>query len=248
MPTDDLALALASQNACSSARRGCPRLAAVFLLAAAACIALPGCGQPKTQPLDGKFSVLVRPPDRTIEPVPVEDSGALPVQTGGAMCLEVQLNEPAFAYLIWLDCSGQALPLYPWNNESLENKDIHQAPPTRRASNRIFSPQLGNSWAFGDCQGMETVLLLARRTPLPAGRNIGDLLGAPPPPPPVRLPNELFVLSVNGGSQTVATLLAQNRGAEAESQAADERLQQLLLKLAKDFDLVRAVRFAHAGP
>jgi hypothetical protein len=95
---------------------------------------------------------------------------------------------------------------------------------------------------------METVLLLARRTPLPEGTSIGALLGAQPPPPPVRLPNELVVLSVNGGSQTVATLLAQNRGSAAEAQAADEPLQQFLLKLAKDFELVRAVRFAHTGP
>src|SRR6476646_10395923 len=53
--------------------------------------------------LDGQLTVLVRPPDRTIEPVPVQQPGALPVVADGAMCLDAQLNQPAFIYLLWID-------------------------------------------------------------------------------------------------------------------------------------------------
>src|SRR5205807_2109029 len=70
--------------------------------------------------LDGKLTVLVRPPDRTIDPVPIDQPGALPVVSGGAMCIDAQLDEPAFIYLVWIDSQGRALPLYPWNNETLE--------------------------------------------------------------------------------------------------------------------------------
>src|SRR5262245_2638914 len=63
--------------------------------------------------LDGRLTVLVRPPDRKIEPVPVQQPGALPVVADGAMCLDAQLNQPAFIYLLWIDSERRVLPLYP---------------------------------------------------------------------------------------------------------------------------------------
>ena len=50
------------------------------------------------------------------------------------------------------------------------------------------------------------------------------------------------------GSKTVSTIGARNREAESEAQAADEPLKQLMLRLANEFELVRAVRFAHGSP
>src|SRR3954453_16978550 len=125
------------------------------------------------QALSGKLTVLVRPPDRTIDPVPIDQPGALPVVSGGAMCIDAQLDEPAFIYLIWIDSQGQVLPLYPWNNETLEVTDINEPVPTRRASKLVFSPLLGRVWTFGDQPGMETVVVLARSTPLPGDVQLG---------------------------------------------------------------------------
>src|SRR5438046_1929194 len=110
--------------------------------------------------LDGKLTVLVRPPDRKIDPVALDKPGALPVVSGGAMCIDAQLDEPAFIYLIWIDSQGRVLPLYPWNNETLEVMDINEPAPTRRASKLVFSPLLGRTWTFGDQPGMETVIVL----------------------------------------------------------------------------------------
>src|SRR5439155_23003064 len=110
--------------------------------AAASALACPACSQraPITanRPLSRTLTVLVRPPDRTVEPVPVSDPGALPVQSSGAMTIDVELDEPAFIYLVWIDAEGRILPLYPWNNETLEIKDLSAPPPLRRATKRIF--------------------------------------------------------------------------------------------------------------
>jgi hypothetical protein len=189
-----------------------------------------------TLPLDGKLNVLVRPPDRTLEPVAVEQPGAVPVQSGGAMFMDVRLNQPAFAYLVWIDSEGQILPLYPWNNESLEIKDISQSPPERRPTNLVFSPMLGRNWTFGDVTGTETVLLLARRTPLPEGMQLGDLLQSRPP-------------QLQRPTETIALGLTKSGKPDSESKAGgkkDIKLAAFLKPLGEHFELVRAVQFFHA--
>jgi serine/threonine protein kinase len=45
------------------------------------------------------------------------DTGALPVRNGESVHLEVQLNQPAFIYLLWVDGEGHVQPLYPWDPE-----------------------------------------------------------------------------------------------------------------------------------
>jgi hypothetical protein len=197
-------------------------------------------------PLDGKLLVYVRPLSRGVQSRPFEEKGALPVRAGGIMSLEVQLNQPAFAYLIWLDSEGQVLPLYPWNTKELEIKDIDQPPPLRRAAKLIYSPLLGGGWTFGSQGGLETVLLVARRTPLPEATKLGPLLAPIPPPAKLRHPEELVVFGCDQSATTVSTLLAKNRGNETEAALADEALRELLLRLAPHFEFVRAVRFAHA--
>ena len=220
-------------------------VAVIVLLASGATLRAPWLSPPQP-PLDGKLVVIVRPPGQRIESVPVETPGALPVRAGGIMSLEVRLNQPAYTYLVWLDCEGQVLPLYPWNSESLEHKYIHQPPPTRQAAKLVYSPLLGGGWTFGKRGGVETVLLLARRTPLDSKTQLGTLL-APLPSPAMRLRDELVVLGLNTGADSVSTLLANSRGDEQEALAADEPLRKLLFQLGQHFELVRAVRFAHEG-
>jgi hypothetical protein len=201
--------------------------------------------RPSARPLDGTLDVIVRPPERAVEPLPVEDLGALPVRAGGIMNLEVRLNQPACIYLVWLDCEGRALPLYPWNTERLEVTDFERPPPVRLAARIVHSPLLGGGWKFGQKGGQETVLLLARRTPLDAGVQLATLIEAVPPPK-VLDPEELAIFGVDGGADEVSVLLARNRGDDSETRTADRELGELLVRLGDHFELVRAVRFAHA--
>src|SRR5439155_19645794 len=43
--------------------------------------------------------------------------GALPLRPGDGMRIEVQLNRPAYVYVVWLDTDGKATPLFPWDEE-----------------------------------------------------------------------------------------------------------------------------------
>jgi hypothetical protein len=223
--------------------------AALALLATGGVLAvlwLGPTGQPDAGPLDGQLVVIIRSPERAAEPLAVEAPGAVPVRADGLMSLEVQFNQPAFAYLVWLDTEGRVVPLYPWNPETLEVTDVNQPPPVRRPAKVVYSPPLGGGWRFGKKGGLETVLLLARRTPLDEGTRLGPLLG-PLPPPGMRQRDEVVVLGLNAGADSVSTLLAQNRGPEDDARAADEPLRALLLRLRDHFELIRAVRFAHEG-
>jgi hypothetical protein len=164
--------------------------------------------------LSGQLVVIVRPPERASEPRPIEEAGTLPVRADGAMSLQVQLDPPAYAYLVWLDSEGQVVPLYPWNHDSLEGRDVNQPPPARRPTGVLVNPPIGGGLKFGKRGGMETVLLLARRTPLAADVRLGPLIGTVPPPR-MRHRDELVVLRLDPGADAISTLVERNRGPEA---------------------------------
>jgi hypothetical protein len=188
-----------------------------------------------------ELSVFVRPSDRNAEMAPIEQPGTLPVESDGAMSLQVRLNQPGYVYLVWIDPEGKVHPLYPWNNESLEVTDIHATPPTRRPSTLVFSPLLSRTFTFGSAGGTETILLMARRTPLSESVNIGSLLESVPPPVAADRPAELAVITVDPQTKTVKTVF----GATDPDLTAKDRLRLLLLRLAEHFEVVQAVQFAH---
>jgi hypothetical protein len=196
-----------------------------------------------TPPLDGKLNVLVRPPDRTVEPISVHEPSALPVRSGGAMCLDVQLNQPAYVYLVWIDSAGNIQPLYPWNNERLEITDVDQAPPERRPAKLIFSPLLGKSWSFGNHKGAETVLLLARRTPLPKHVKISLLIQGPVPS---QIQQTTDVVDLKLPSEVARTNQNSNKKNAAVGNPVDgSPLSEFVQALSEQFDLVETIQFAH---
>lgn len=197
------------------------------------------------KPLDGKLIVFVRTSNRGVEPLPIEQAGALPVRADGIMSLEANLTQPACVYFVWFDCEGRVLPLYPWNGETLEVTDINQPPPSRMGAKIIYSPPLGGGWTFGKKGGIETVLMLARREPLDSKVSLGSLLNLPPPPQ-MRHREELVGLEVNRGDESVSTLISNHRANDEDSQAADDHLKTMMLRLREHFDLIRVVRFTHA--
>jgi hypothetical protein len=138
------------------------------------------------------------------------------------------------------------VPLYPWNNDRVEVVDANQPPPVRIASKRVMSPGLSTAWTFGPRGGLETVLLLARRTPLGEDTKLGSLLGSMPPTP-MRRRDEVVVLGLDRGSDAASSLVTLNRGTEEEARAVDQPLLARLDQLRDQFELIRVIRFAHEG-
>jgi hypothetical protein len=225
-------------------------VAAIGLLAGGAIVAVRWSGwfgRPVETPLDGKLVVAVRAGGPATGSLLIEEPDALPVRAGGSMSLEVHFNQPAYTYLVWLDCQGKVVPLYPWNMDEIEVTDVNEPPPLCSPTHIVFNPvTIGQGWKFGNQGGLETVLLLARRTPLSKDVRLGTLL-APLPPAKMRLGNEWAVLTLPPGTDSLTTLSAANRGPEEVARAADEPLRKTLLGLRDHFELIRAVRFAHEG-
>lgn len=194
-------------------------------------------------PLTGELTVVIRPHDSR-ETVLLEDPGTVPVRAGSWMTLQVNFNRPMFAYLLRLDPEGKVVPLYPWNNDRVEIADANEAPPVRRPTKVLLSPATTAGWPFGPRGGLETVLLLARRTPIGQDVQLGSLLDSMPPTK-MRQREEVAVFGLDRGTDGISSLLSRNRGTEEEAQEADKPLLTRLDRLREHFELIRVVRFAH---
>src|SRR5262249_43817542 len=139
---------------------------------------------------------------------------------------------------------GKVVPLYPWNIDAIEVTDADRPPPKRIAARVILSPATAGGWPFGPQGGLETVVLLARRTPLGPDVRIGSARAALPPAP-LRRRDELAVFGLDRGSD-VSTSVARSRGTEEEALKVDQPLLDRLAELG-EFELIRVVRFAHEG-
>ncbi len=197
--------------------------------------------------LDGELAVRVYAPRRGKRGPRVEDPGVLPVRPGEQVRVEVHLNRPAYVYLLLLDSQGRAMPLYPWNADRLTVQDPNAAAPLLAPSSAVQSPATpGLGWRMDRHEGLETVLVLARETPLPPEVHLGRLLGTLPPTR-LRAPDEVAVLRFDRGAETASSPLALNRGIDEEAQAIDQPLLERMSTVRDQFAMIRAVRFAHAG-
>jgi hypothetical protein len=197
--------------------------------------------------LEGELRVtIVKVTKGKQETFQFDEPNALPVREGDGMGLQVHYQQPAHTYLIWLDSQGNVTPLYPWNMDNIDVKDANMAPPHCIATKNIFNPiTIGGTWKFAKGSGLETIILLARRTPLDAEVKLHALLGGIAPAK-VSDPGEAAVLSLDKGATSATSLKAINRGTVDEARARDQALTAQLEKLREHFELIRVVRFAHA--
>jgi hypothetical protein len=222
-------------------------VAATTVLFLAAIVVFLGWGQRPTQaPLQGELIVTVMKKGGEGKPTArIEEPGVAPVRAGDKMHLTVRFNQPACTYLIWLDSHGKATPLYPWNQDSIEVKEVAERPPDCQPVKIIFSPMtIGSGWEFDHQSGLETVLLLARRTPLGENVRFGTLLGSSMPAK-LRDRAEVAIFAMDRAKGSVESLLSLNRGDAAEVGEVDAALLTLMDRMKGEFELIRAVRFAH---
>jgi hypothetical protein len=97
--------------------------------------------------------------------------GALPVKAGQLMRIEVELNRPAYLYLVYLDSRGQTTPLYPWRRDNWQDRPSDEKPRPQ-----LWVPD-GDRAAPLDPgpSGIESYILLARDEPLPADVDLPKL-------------------------------------------------------------------------
>lgn len=180
----------------------------------------------------------------------VDEAGALPVRNQERLRLQAQLTQPAHVYLLWLDSEGKVTLLYPWNEGGkIVHKDVSMPPPPRPPQTLVNSPgdvpgerKLG--WKVGGKSGLDTILLLARRQPLRTEVALNKLIG-PQSPTRLRDPHEWAIRGADAGQPIGFVKLGGDRGPEDEAAAIDDPLLQMMGRLQDQFEIVRAVRFAH---
>ena len=175
----------------------------------------------------------------------VDEPGALPLWAGENIHLEARLNRPAFAYLLWIDGQGAVSLLYPRDDSQFGSR-----PPGEAPRETVHSPEaLDQGHRMTGPGGVETALLLARRTPLPRGTDLVGLIG-PVAPSPLRDEWDVSLLAFDQGRPTVSPRTGQYRGIDpTQVGSIEDPILRLMerLRTHADFELIRAVRFAYRG-
>jgi hypothetical protein len=179
------------------------------------------------------------------------DPGALPARPDDQIRAEVRLNQPAHIYLLALSAQGDVTPLYPWHRDVRKlDRTLNDPPPVVAPQKELTWPseESAQGLPLDDRSGLETIVLLARRAPLPADVSLAELVGPQPLPPAPLGHREEFVLRGGDDSEGVdAVRFDLHRGFQRNLRDIDEPLEQLLGRLHGEFELLRAVRFAHQG-
>jgi predicted Ser/Thr protein kinase len=203
-------------------------------------------------PLSGTLDVLVLTPGNGAGRLLsiIKNPDARPLRPGDQVRVQAALNRPAYVYLVWIDSRGEALPVYPWTKGRWSDRPARQLPVERLS----LPDEAGKYWNMQPGHtGMETLVLLARETPLPEGIDLAPLF-AGLPTQPVEDPKALVIFdggrafaAESGGKQ--ATGVGRSRGPNlsepAEAEYAIVRAQALLAaRLGSQFSVNRAVSFA----
>jgi len=198
-------------------------------------------------PLSGELIVRVRSKDKSKPEAQIGvDPLAVPVREEELLHLEARLNQPAYLYLLWVDGKGEVTPLYPWNPDGkLVHKTLAVPPPAQRPLATVSNPSQSSFWwRIDDTEGLDTMLLLARKTPLPAEVSLAALIGQLPEAP-LGPHNEVVVRGLDRGLAVEEVKLDLYRRPKGDADPLEAQLLNLMDRLKGHFELIRAVQFAH---
>jgi serine/threonine protein kinase len=156
-----------------------PRVWASLLVALVALLCGAALWQPwrvwfQSAPIAGNLDVFVSEPQNPArESLWLKDPGALPLRAGDEVRIVAKLNRPAYLYVLWLDASGKAVPLYPWIDG-----DWRRRREERPVADLKLPVKAGQAYRIDPGPpGLEVVLLLASDSPLPQDVGAANLSG-----------------------------------------------------------------------
>jgi serine/threonine protein kinase len=118
-------------------------------------------------PYKGAVDLLIWTRDgKDIRKLRLTDAETLPLRPGDQIRIVAEVEPAAYLYLFWIDTEGKAAPIYPWKPGQWDTRPQKEDP-----RHRLELPERATKGytISGDQAGMETLLLLARPTPLPPG-------------------------------------------------------------------------------
>ncbi len=225
-------------------------LAAVFVIPPHR--GIPHAGDPMPQPdsvkglppLKGSIDILIYEdgnPRR--QNIFLDDPGAMPLRPGDEVSIEAELNRKAYVYVLWIDTDGKVQPVYPWQPGHWEERPAEERPVAKvrrpEALDEFYQVSKGTP-------GMETLVLLARETPLPLDVDLVAELSPLPRPAAQELKATAWfengvVVRNRRGREGMFDVKKRDDPVLTTQQRIKERL------LGRHFDYVMAVSFANQG-
>jgi hypothetical protein len=200
---------------------------------------------PAVEPLHGLVDVLLWDPrDAARRGVSIRDVSARPIRRSDQVRVKLTMNRPAYVYLLWVGGDGKVAPVYPWRPGDWRNRPQQEQP----IDHLSLPPELDLGWPMGGGAGMETIVLLARETPLPP---TVDLESAVAGLQLQKLQSPDSLVEFEGGHPITESMDHSRAPLFFDSQRIDDPLlqnQQLLEeRLGRHFQFIGAVSFANRG-
>ncbi len=200
---------------------------------------------PAVEPLHGSVDVVLWDPrNASRRGVDIRDVAARPVHRSDQIRVKVAMNRAVYVYLLWVGGDGKVAPVYPWRPGDWHNRPQQEQP----VDHLSLPPELDRGWPMGGDAGMETIVLLARDTPLPPTVDLESAVAGVQPP---KLQSPDSLVEFEGGHPVTENMDHTRAPLFFDSQRIDDPLlqnQQLLEeRLGRHFQFISAVGFANRG-
>jgi serine/threonine protein kinase len=106
----------------------------------------------------------------------IDEEDAVPVRRGDHLRIKAELKPRAYAYVVWIDTQGQAIPMYPWVDFDWSKRPDGELPVTE-----VMLPNDVEGFSMKGPPGTETLMLLVSHVPLSREVDMAQLLDALPP-------------------------------------------------------------------
>ncbi len=129
-------------------------------------------------PMLGQIDLLIFEKDNPRrQNLRLRHEGALPLKLNDLIRIEANVKRPAYLYLLWIEADRSVQPIYPWKPGHWDDRPKVENPVKQLR----FPPAQGDGYSQKPgLAGMETLVLLARETPLPRDIDLSALLGELP--------------------------------------------------------------------
>jgi hypothetical protein len=188
--------------------------------------------------------LIWNPEDSTRRGLSLRDPAALPLRANDQIRIQVELNRPAYLYVVWIDSRGKAAPVYPWTPGHWG-----QRPESEGPSKRVSLPTAEDrGWKMQGPSGMETLMLLARDRPLPREVELKEYFADLSP---TNLPNPRALVCFAQGRPITPAVDPKRGPSFFDTKQIDDPVlttQRLIQeRLNQFFPLIRAVSVASVG-
>ena len=166
--------------------------------------------------------------------VPIED--VAPLRNGDSIHFALQLTEPAYVKLFWVDAAGEISELYP---NDPEKGLLDEGLPVTRFDSPV---ELDRGWPLEGSGGLETAFLMVSRTPI----NTPEF-GTPIVAQNILSGTDSVVRyeAVRAGHVRRINKAENLRSLGTQSQVVDDAILQAVEKLRKSAEVVQAVTITH---